>query len=149
MSEQPQEVAESREAMQIARLRALMDQTRTMTRLGLSDDALTLNFAQIEGALAEGGQEWDVSHGVTPEGESGALARHAEDWLAYQRGDLDAATLMSRTGFDPEIAAAIATAIKPVCPECTQGKHGNCDGTAWDEARDEVALCHCTEEGHP
>lgn len=31
----------------------------------------------------------------------------------------------------------------PICPECTQGKHHNCDGTAWDHDRDELAACRC------
>jgi len=30
-----------------------------------------------------------------------------------------------------------------VCPECVQGKHGNCDGTALDRATDEVGACEC------
>lgn len=36
----------------------------------------------------------------------------------------------------------------PVCPECLQGKHGNCDGTALDEEHDEITLCACNEAGH-
>lgn len=34
----------------------------------------------------------------------------------------------------------------PTCPECDQGKHGNCDGTAWDFAEDEPTICCCTHE---
>lgn len=33
-----------------------------------------------------------------------------------------------------------------VCPECEQGKHANCDGTAWDDAKDEPTSCTCTHE---
>ena len=29
------------------------------------------------------------------------------------------------------------------CPECAQGKHGNCDGRAWDLELDEPAICEC------
>ena len=29
-------------------------------------------------------------------------------------------------------------------PECKQGKHRNCDGTAWDDDTDELASCRCT-----
>lgn len=31
-----------------------------------------------------------------------------------------------------------------VCPECAAGKHGNCDGTAWDLVADELTTCSCT-----
>lgn len=34
------------------------------------------------------------------------------------------------------------------CPECAQGKHGNCDGTTWDNLLDEPAPCPCDEAGH-
>jgi hypothetical protein len=33
-----------------------------------------------------------------------------------------------------------------VCPECRAGKHGNCDGTAWDETADRLVDCPCN---HP
>lgn len=33
--------------------------------------------------------------------------------------------------------------ILPVCPECRNGKHVNCDGTAWDESKDAMGPCHC------
>lgn len=32
-----------------------------------------------------------------------------------------------------------------VCPECEQGKHRNCNGTAWDFDADELVPCGCTE----
>ena len=35
-----------------------------------------------------------------------------------------------------------------VCPECQQGKHGNCEGQAWDNAADEPAPCACPDESH-
>lgn len=31
------------------------------------------------------------------------------------------------------------------CPECVQGKHGNCDGTAWDDERDCLTICSCMD----
>jgi hypothetical protein len=37
---------------------------------------------------------------------------------------------------------------KAICPECKAGKHGNCDGMAWDFKRDQEAECFCAEEGH-
>lgn len=33
----------------------------------------------------------------------------------------------------------------PTCPECVTGKHGNCDGTAYDHDSDEITTCHCRE----
>jgi hypothetical protein len=35
-----------------------------------------------------------------------------------------------------------------VCPECTQGKHGNCDGTAWDNETDAPTHCACADHQH-
>lgn len=29
------------------------------------------------------------------------------------------------------------------CPECRDGKHRNCDGTAWDDATDALTACAC------
>lgn len=34
------------------------------------------------------------------------------------------------------------------CPECQQGKHGNCDGTGWDNLRDEPTDCPCALRDH-
>lgn len=31
-----------------------------------------------------------------------------------------------------------------VCPECVQGKHSNCDGTAWDFELDQLTACGCS-----
>lgn len=36
----------------------------------------------------------------------------------------------------------------PPCPECVQGKHGNCDGTSWDVDTDESAPCPCPHPEH-
>lgn len=33
--------------------------------------------------------------------------------------------------------------LRPVCPECAQGKHQNCTGWALNEATDEIVDCHC------
>lgn len=33
-----------------------------------------------------------------------------------------------------------------VCPECAAGKHGNCDGTAWDLVADELTTCSCAHD---
>lgn len=37
---------------------------------------------------------------------------------------------------------------EPVCPECTQGKHANCDGTAWDDVNDVPVRCACEISNH-
>lgn len=34
------------------------------------------------------------------------------------------------------------------CPECLQGKHGNCDGTSWDAEVDGICGCTCSFLGH-
>ena len=36
----------------------------------------------------------------------------------------------------------------PPCPECAAGKHGNCDGSTWDNARDMRAPCPCCFSDH-
>lgn len=35
--------------------------------------------------------------------------------------------------------------IPRICPECAQGKHRNCDGTAWNEQTDEIDTCQCDQ----
>lgn len=30
-----------------------------------------------------------------------------------------------------------------LCPECRDGKHRNCDGTAWDGETDSLSTCEC------
>lgn len=32
-----------------------------------------------------------------------------------------------------------------ICPECHDGKHRNCDGTAWDFDKDELTECECAQ----
>jgi phage recombination protein Bet len=36
----------------------------------------------------------------------------------------------------------------PLCPECQQGKHQNCEGQAWDTETDEPVGCACTDGSH-
>jgi len=35
-----------------------------------------------------------------------------------------------------------------ICPECSQGKHANCDSTAWDIALDLPCACACWANDH-
>lgn len=42
----------------------------------------------------------------------------------------------------------MARADSWVCPECDQGKHRNCNGTAWDFDADELVACGCPDEAH-
>ena len=39
--------------------------------------------------------------------------------------------------------------MTPICPECFQGKHGNCDGTAYLIGAGEIVDCECLEGTHP
>jgi len=34
------------------------------------------------------------------------------------------------------------------CPECAAGKHGNCDGSTWNNATDDFDVCPCWAAGH-
>lgn len=36
----------------------------------------------------------------------------------------------------------------PVCRECAEGKHDNCDKTAWNFDKDESDSCYCTNKRH-
>lgn len=38
--------------------------------------------------------------------------------------------------------------MEPICPECRDGKHRNCDGDAWDVQADELANCECYMSDH-
>jgi hypothetical protein len=33
----------------------------------------------------------------------------------------------------------------PVCPDCRDGKHKACVGSAWDNDEDQPAVCSCWE----
>lgn len=35
-----------------------------------------------------------------------------------------------------------------ICPECKAGKHDNCDGTAWDDEKDELTECFCKKQAN-
>lgn len=48
----------------------------------------------------------------------------------------------------PVIDLTIVQVGTPKCPECGDGKHGNCDGWAWDFDRDDVAPCPCAKGEH-
>lgn len=36
----------------------------------------------------------------------------------------------------------------PLCPECRQGKHGNCNGDSWNPNTDKRVKCPCTDISH-
>lgn len=40
------------------------------------------------------------------------------------------------------------TSLVEPCPECHEGKHGNCDGTSWDKLQDGPAPCPCAVRDH-
>lgn len=50
---------------------------------------------------------------------------------------------------NPGVAAVLTASRAPVCPECRSGKHRNCDGTALDEAADDIVECRCPPAFHP
>jgi len=35
-----------------------------------------------------------------------------------------------------------------ICPECEQGKHGNCNGEALDPVSEQIVQCVCTDPSH-
>lgn len=36
----------------------------------------------------------------------------------------------------------------PDCPDCVQGKHGNCSGTSWNNTLDRLDMCPCEVRDH-
>jgi hypothetical protein len=58
---------------------------------------------------------------------------------------------MIEAGIDPQgncpFCHAAESGLDP-CPECRQGKHGNCDGLTWDDQADDLAPCPCYAAGH-
>jgi len=38
--------------------------------------------------------------------------------------------------------------VGPICPECRDNKHDNCDSTAWDDDRDRKVRCACYAREH-
>lgn len=53
------------------------------------------------------------------------------------------------TEAEQRAARADANHALPCCPECRDGKHGNCDGTAWDNVRDRPTDCRCDHQDTP
>lgn len=47
---------------------------------------------------------------------------------------------MSRSVRDPDYRQQTAG---PLSPDCRDGNHHKCDGTAWDEATDDITGCTC------
>lgn len=66
-------------------------------------------------------------------GGSRVLARRARDKAAGMETAL-------------RILASSLPAELTICPECAQGKHVNCDGTAWDNALDQEVPCACHDD---
>ena len=46
------------------------------------------------------------------------------------------------------VDVAVGPPVNP-CPECTAGKHDNCDGRTWDTVTDDYTPCPCAGRGHP
>ena len=44
---------------------------------------------------------------------------------------------------DPEGPISETATSSVICPECVQGKHSNCDGTALNPDSDEIVSCEC------
>lgn len=46
------------------------------------------------------------------------------------------------------MSVSVPAPTLPPCPECQQGKHGNCNGDTWDDVADDYAPCVCADRGH-
>lgn len=82
------------------------------------------------------------------------LSSHAHRQLAdygplANRIAVDNLDIWLRSVFGPNLTVVTMDSqvrvidLRMLCPECRQGKHGNCDGTTWDTERDEEADCPC------
>lgn len=71
--------------------------------------------------------------------------------LASERDDLIAAGVASETLIVPLHPGGedFIHLRGSICPECRNGKHQNCDGTAWDDVADEATACDCAAHDHP
>jgi hypothetical protein len=84
------------------------------------------------------------------------MADPQREWATYA-GQINSGLEPGRPGaqhFRPvvEVDGAPVTlhpGATTVCPECTNGKHPNCDGTSYDLDRDEPTLCACAHASHP
>jgi hypothetical protein len=81
---------------------------------------------------------------VVTYGESAVMALCAR-WDALSKGETDT-TRQIRQAYAMDFPAFSTN--PPACPECVQGKHGNCDGTTWDAEADVPATCPCAQAGH-
>jgi hypothetical protein len=139
----------SREQRQIDHIHRLLDRTRTMSRLFTDDKFLTVNVSELIGAMDEGGEEWDAEHPVMAEAEIEEAMEPVRELLreelppyvelaqatvAYGRGEISDKALLETGGWG-------------TCPECEQGKHGNCNGSALN-TEDEIDLCACEVAKH-
>lgn len=65
-----------------------------------------------------------------------------KDLRIIKRGD-------GRTPWSLLPVYATLTPLFSPCPECEAGKCSNCDGTSWDNAKDDYIPCPCFIEDHP
>jgi hypothetical protein len=69
------------------------------------------------------------------------IVRAAKRKLAADDGyPIQTAMFDERAKYEPEPRS---------CPDCEQGKHGNCTGEAWDNDADAPVPCPCQMAGHP
>lgn len=62
-------------------------------------------------------------------------------------GDLGLTPEQAARGWDDGSKPEPSGGPQP-CPECVAGKHGNCDGTSWDNQLDEAISCPCKDATH-
>lgn len=70
------------------------------------------------------------------------LDGNVSDW---EFGMQTAAAYIAQRFIDavPELEEFRPAAPPPSCPECSVGKHGNCDGTTWSNRDDQLVPCPC------
>lgn len=73
-----------------------------------------------------------------------------DDFVTVPVGQVRAALKQGSEEFDRrqhEVAKIAEEQTLGICPECEQGKHGNCDGMALN-ALDNFSHCRCAQGGH-
>ncbi len=101
---------------------------------------------QLETRLGKKRGRWDAGDVATASVVFTSLSR-GETKVADEFPADEAPSLAGKSVEDLAGAKAVEESA-PICPECTAGKHQNCEGQAWDNAADEPTDCACAVAGH-
>ncbi len=73
--------------------------------------------------------------------------RDSGTWVCTQPADHGSVTVPADA--PPRLAHYFVKRKEAICPDCREGKHGNCLGDALDEQVDQIVECFCYTAFHP